>query len=370
MAGAPLHAEGTIQQGLEWLYHAQYEKARESFDAYVRANPDDPAGYFYLTATDWWHLAQEIEYDLPEIKTRLEENAQRTIAVAKKLYDSSSDPRVQAKASLYWGGAEGLWGRWLVIQEEWVSAYFAGKRGHKMLKQAIKLDPELYDAYLGLGIYDYYTDTLSGIQAVLAAMLIGGDKERGLSELQLAIEKGEHARVEAMCFLIEIYTSEENTPEKALTIAEALHKEFPKSPVMHLIKVSVLYTMKAWEKMIPEAERFLKNAESEIPWFTKHYTSPARYGLGVAEFFGKHDLEDAEKQMRKIIAETDAKSRWVSFARLRLGQIYDLKAEREKALVEYRRAMTGPDLWGLHREAALYLDEPFTFSPANDQRTP
>ena len=92
----------------------------------------------------------------------------------------------------------------------------------------MELDPTLYDAYVGLGIYDYFIDTMSGVQAVLAAHLIHGDKARGLRELQLAIDKSQHARVEAMTFLIEIYNAEEHTPAKALPLAQAsAYKEFP-----------------------------------------------------------------------------------------------------------------------------------------------
>lgn len=361
LSAAPLRAEDTLEKGLWWLYHLQYDKARDQFDGYVHAHPDDPAGYFYLTATSWWHLAQNIEYDLPQVQAKLEADSLKTIEVAKELYDSSPDPKGKARACLYWGGAEGLWGRWLVTQKDWVKAYFAGKRGYRLLKKAVTLDPTLYDAYLGLGIYDYYTDTLSGVQAVLAAMLIHGDKERGLQALKTVLEHGEHAKVEAMCFLVEIYTSEEKTPDKALPLVEQLHKKYPQSPAMYLMKISTLFTMKAWDDMLPEAEDFLKKSKDETPWYTQEYVIPARYCIGVAKFFGKHDLEASEAIMKAIISESSPQSRFTRFAHLRLGQIYDVKGEREKAMLEYRAAMAGLDLWGVHTEAGQYLRTPFTF---------
>ena len=354
-------AEDSLDQGLWWLYHLQYDKARTNFDAYIKSHPEDPAGYFYLTAIDWWHLAQDIEYNLPQIQEQLEEDSQHTIAVAEKLYDSSQDPKEKARACLYWGGAEGLWGRWLVTRREWVSAYFAGKRGHKMLKRALDLDPKLSDAYLGLGIYDYYTDTLSGVQAVLAAMLIHGNKVRGLEELQMAIDHGTHSRIEAMCFLVEIYTTEENTPAKALPYAQALHKEFPQSPAMHLIEVSTLYTMKSWEAMLPQAEELLQRSEKEEHWYTHKYVPPARYCIGIAKLWGKHDVDGAMAEMEKILAEGESPSRWVTFARLRRGQIYDLRGDRVKALQDYRAVLARQDFWDAQKEARLYLRTPFKF---------
>jgi len=356
------HTEPSLDKGLWWLYQLQYDKARANFDAYIKAHPDDPAGYFYLTAIDWWHLAQDIEYNLPEIQEQLEGDSQQTIAVSQKLYESSSDPKEKARACLYQGGAEGLWGRWLVTRHEWVSAYFAGKRGHNKLVRALELNPDLYDAYLGLGIYDYYTDTLSGVQAVLAAMLIHGDRKRGLKELQMAIDHSEHARVEAMVFLVEIYTTEENTPEKALPLARTLRKEFPESPAMHLIEVSTLYTMKAWNEMLPPAENFLQKSENEEPWYTRRFIPPARYCIGVAKLWGKHDVDGAEAEMDKILADgVEGPSRWITFARLRRGQIYDLRGDRAKALQDYQAVLARPDFWDAHKEVRQYLQQPFKF---------
>ena len=349
-----------LDQGLWWLYHARYEQADKLFDQYCQDHPKDPAGYFYKTANNWWELAQKLDYDLPDVQKRFEENYQKTIDVAQAMSDTAPNNKVKARALLYWGGAEGLKGRWLVTQNQWVKAYFRGKCGNRLLHEAIEQDPGLYDAYLGLGIYDYFTDTLPGVQGVLAYLFIHGDKARGLKELQWAIEKGEHARVEGMMFLIEIYTSEENTPEKALPLAQTLHEEFPKSSVMHLTYCSVLYQMKKWTKTMETAQLFLDRSEQEIPYYTKDGIRPARYCLGVGALYGRRDLDLAYAYMSQILKTIDS-SRWVSYAYLRRGQIEDLRGDRETALRDYRTVLARPDFWGSHKEAQTYIKEPFTF---------
>src|SRR5437762_3140134 len=122
-----------LEQGLWWLYHLQYEQARTLFDEYAAAHPKDPTGYFYKTATDWWQLAQQFDRKLPEVEARLEADYQDTMRVANALLSASqeNDPKAQARAYLYLGGANGLKGRWLVTQHQWVKAYFLGKNGHK-----------------------------------------------------------------------------------------------------------------------------------------------------------------------------------------------------------------------------------------------
>jgi len=361
MAAEP--PQESLAQGLWWLYHARYNKADSYFDAYCKAHPKDPAGFFYKTANNWWELAQKLEYSLPDVEKRFEENYEKTIAVAEALANSAPDKKTKALAYLYWGGAEGLKGRWLVTQKVWVQAYFRGKSGNHLLRQAVELDPKLYDAYMGLGIYDYFTDTLPGVQGVLAYLFIHGDKERGLKELQWAIDKGEHARVEAMMFLIEIYMAEEKTPEKALPLATTLRKEFPQSPFMYLTQITVLYQMKKWPEMMKEAQTYLELSERETPYFTTEGIKPARYCLGVGALYGRHDLTLADAYMSQLLATVD-ENRWVTYAFLRRGQIHDLRGEREKALEDYQKVLARPDLWGSHQEAQTYTKKPFAF-PAN-----
>jgi tetratricopeptide (TPR) repeat protein len=351
-----------INRGLWWLYHARYDKADELFSQYCQAHPKDAAGYFYKAANNWWELAQKLEFSLPDVEKKFETNYQKTIEVAEAQAESATDDKTKALAYLYWGGAEGLKGRWLVTQKSWVSAYFRGKSGNSYLRRAIELDPQLYDADMGLGIYDYFTDTLPGVQGVLAYLFIHGDKARGLKELQMAIDKSEHARVEAMMFLIEIDMSEENQPEKALPLAEELHKEFPKSPFMHLTEITVLYHMKKWTETMKEAQLFLEESEKETPYYTTEGIRPARYCLGVAALYGRHDPDLAFAYMSQILKTIDA-SRWVSYAYLRRGQIYDLKEERDKALQDYQTVLSRPDIWGSHTEAETYIKNPFKFQP-------
>src|ERR1019366_8283113 len=95
-------AGDALSQGLWWLYHARYAKAEELFDHYCQAQPKDPAGYFYKTANNWWELAQKLDYELPDVEKRFEENYQKTIEVAQAMNDSAPDNKVKARALLYW----------------------------------------------------------------------------------------------------------------------------------------------------------------------------------------------------------------------------------------------------------------------------
>ena len=177
----------------------------------------------------------------------------------------------------------------------------------------------------------------------------------------MAIDKAPHARVEAMTFLIEIYNAEEHTPAKALPLARSLHKEFPESPAMHLMVMSTLYVMKDWEEMLPEAREILERSEKQTPWYTPQTINAARYCVGVGLLFGKHDLKGAADQFGMILSGKIDENRWVTFALLRQGQLYDLEGERDKAMSNYRQVLSRLDTWDTHKEATQYLKDPFKF---------
>ena len=353
-----------LGQGLWWLYHLRYEKAIGLYDQHIAAHPEDPAGYFYKAAADWWHLAQELEYDHPDLQTRFYGSVDLAVEKAKEQLeklDEKTQAHQAALAYLYWGGAEGLRGRWLVAQKHWAKAYFSGREGDSRLKDALALDPTLYDADMGLGIYDYFSDTLSGFMGFLANVFVRGDRKRGISELELAIEKGDHARIESQIFLSEIYLFEENTPEKALPMVEGLYKKFPDSPLMHLLLITALYQTKQWDRMETEARDYLAKSEKETPWYTKSGVAPALYCLGMSDLWNHQRPDDAFVKMTQIIenAPADDPNRWISFAHLRRGQIDDLRHDRAKAEAEYRLVLNRKDIWGSHHEAEKYLKKPF-----------
>jgi hypothetical protein len=347
-----------ISQGLWWLYQLDYERAHSLFAAHAKTYPDDPAGYFYEAATDWWQLAQEFDYKLPAIEARFETDYREAVAHGRQALKEADDNHQRALACLYWGGAEGLKGRWLVTQKDWVKAYFLGRRGNSLLHRALRYDPKMYDAYMGIGIYDYFTDTLSGVVKAFSALLIHGDRVRGIKELKKAIQHGQRARVESMIFLVEIYTSEENTASEALPLTHQLREEFPQSPAMHLAEIMVYYAMKQWDDVAREAQPFLEKSEKEEPYYKKTGIRPATYCLGMAAFVGRHDLKAAEGYFDQILTNIDT-SRWVTFAYLRRAEIEDLRGQRTQALANYETVLNRQDFWGSHDEARRYKDKPF-----------
>ena len=64
----------------------------------------------------------------------------------------------------------------------------------------------MYDAYAGLGLYNYLADTLSGLAKVLRFVMgiPGGDKREGVRQLRIAMEQGVLTRAGARFYLANV----------------------------------------------------------------------------------------------------------------------------------------------------------------------
>ena len=81
----------------------------------------------------------------------------------------------------YLGAAAGNLGRFYGMEDRWLKAYWHGRRGKNALLSLVEIDPDYNDAYLGLGIYHYYSAVLPKIVRTLSYVMgIRGDKNLGL----------------------------------------------------------------------------------------------------------------------------------------------------------------------------------------------
>ena len=66
------------------------------------------------------------------------------------------------------------------MEDRWLKAHWHGRRGKNALLSLVEIDPDYNDAYLGLGIYHYYSAVLPKIVRTLSYVMgIRGDKESG-----------------------------------------------------------------------------------------------------------------------------------------------------------------------------------------------
>src|SRR5260370_14644893 len=115
------------------------------------------------------------------------------VAKAETLAEAALAKHESAEMHLYAGMAGGLAARMYGLRAENRAGARVGVRAREHFLRALALDPSLADADTGLGLYNYYVDTLSAIARVLRFFMgiPGGSKEYGIRQYQQAFDHGQ-----------------------------------------------------------------------------------------------------------------------------------------------------------------------------------
>lgn len=184
-----------IKKGLESCYNFQWTSAENIFLTLQKKYPDDPAGYHYQSEIYlWYYLGTKKNEDLKSFTSYSDLAIQKCEAELDK---KSDNPEV-----LYLLGMNYTLRAIAFTQaESYLDAALAAKKSESNLSGCLELNNNKYDAYLGLGLYNFAVAQIpKAFSWVLSIAGFSGDEETGFRYLKLASEKGNIARVEAKYF--------------------------------------------------------------------------------------------------------------------------------------------------------------------------
>ena len=229
--------------GLHLLYSGSPDAAIPLFRKLQAANPNDPLGYLLEGEAMWWKIyctALETCYGFIGAWRRPKQSgdaayfalADKTIALADARLKEKETPELH----FYAGISYALKARLNALRDEKLAIARAGVRGREHVLRAITLDPDFADAYMGIGLYNYYVDTLSTIARVLRFFMgiPGGSKAEGIRQLERAIAAGGMSAVEARFYLAVNLRDHDRQYERAAQLLEPLVKEYPENPLFRL----------------------------------------------------------------------------------------------------------------------------------------
>jgi tetratricopeptide (TPR) repeat protein len=239
------------RRGLDLMMDGDLDGAIRVFRDIQARDPQSPLGYLLEADATWWRIyyatANLVDPDvfaatnLPT--TPHDPHFKDLINTAI----SNSETRIRAQQDvarnfLYQGMAYALRARLEGLRDRDLPTARAGKKMRTLLLRALALDPNLTDAYLGVGIYNYFVDTLSAIVKILSWFigLPGGSRAQGLQQLQLAAEKGELTRGEAKFYLAKNYSRQnERQYARSLELFRELAREYPHNPLWTMVMGSL-----------------------------------------------------------------------------------------------------------------------------------
>jgi tetratricopeptide (TPR) repeat protein len=235
------------RHGLDLIMDGNLDRAIEIFRDIQKKDPQSPLGYLLEADAVWWRIYYATaNLTDPDVFAATDLPSTPYDAHFKDLVNatiSKSEARIRAQQDvarnyLYQGMAYALRARLEGLRDRDLPTARAGKKMRSLLLKSLELDPNLTDAYLGVGIYNYFVDTLSAIVKILSFFigLPGGNRVRGLQQLQMAAEKGDLARAEAKFYLAKDYSRpNERQYARALELFQQLANEYPHNPLWPML---------------------------------------------------------------------------------------------------------------------------------------
>lgn len=231
-------------RGLELVYSGDPDGAIELFRQLQHQRSGHPLGYLLEADARWWKIyceTCEIKYATIDAwrRARLPEDEAYLALAAKavQLAEVQLKQSDSAEMRLYAGMGWLLRARLLGLRDDRRGTARAGVRTREHLLRAVQLDPDIADAYTGLGLYNYYVDTLSGLAKMLRFFMgiPGGNKKEGVRQLELAMNKGELTAVEARFYLAKNLRNYDQKYQRSVELFAPLVERYPRNPLFRLL---------------------------------------------------------------------------------------------------------------------------------------
>jgi tetratricopeptide (TPR) repeat protein len=358
-------------------YNIDYATARVKYEELRKRVPHHPAGDLYLATIIWLEhlnknrrLQSSLYRDESSFYAGADKAKEETEgdavdpAVDRAFRDLMAQAKTKALAlvarnkndadALYYLGS--VYGVMAGYEASTARKFFAalrnGSRSVDAHQKVLKLNPNYYDAYLTVGMYDYIVGSLPLAYKAIAA-LAGhrGNKERGITRLQTVIEKDAATADDARVLLLAVYQNEKR-PQDALKILEYLSTKYPRSYLVRLEKAYTLVTLKRTEDAYKAFEDLLQEGAAAPVGDLIHYQFAEALALNK-------EYKRAAEHFLAVPKSSGADPNLATLGLLRAAQVYDLAGLRTEAIAQYKAVLSRPNVYDTREQAQRGLKEPY-----------
>jgi tetratricopeptide (TPR) repeat protein len=323
-----------VEKGVRLLYDGYYNEASKEFDRLRELLPQSPTGELGRVLRDAVRLREDPK------NRRARQTLQEGIAAVEKkalalLEEDPNDPRglfyvgtvhffqaqVHRRRLAYWSAVKEL------------------RAARDLLEQVVNKRSDAWEAYVGLGGYNYFMDALPAYGKILRWLLFlpRGNRERGLEQLQMARNHSLLLGPVAQNILLVAYSTHEKTPGRAEGLALSLRREFPNNPWFHLNPGYLYLAIKGRSiEGVAIFEQVLERARFGHPNYTNEIMDRARLGLMFA-YQRLGNGNSLRKVAEKLLENPPVRPKYVlPLTRLMLGE----QLARDEQYKEARRLLT------------------------------
>ena len=253
----PLHVP-ELEAGFHLLYESKPKEARNQFETWQKLHPEDPLGsaseaasYLFEECYRQGVLTSEFFLDDKRFLGKIPLKPDPELRAAFFAADQQAQDLAQLKLKTNPEDPNALFAMTLSLGMQANYASLIDKRQLDSLKKIREADmyakkllavaPDAADAYLGLGMANYFIGSLPGAKKFFLSLAgIHGDKKAGIQQLEVAADHGHYLRPFAKILLALAALREKKTDVARVQLQE-LVVEFPENPlfVSELAKLKV-----------------------------------------------------------------------------------------------------------------------------------
>jgi len=252
------------RRGVDQVLNLELQQARQTFKTLKARYPAYPFALFLEASVDW----AEAEVSTGARRDRMRQQAIDSMVTAANRVDQYLDNGGTADEEqwhLTRGMANFFAARMYADSGHSLKAYRLGRAGRDELRELIAKNPDLDDAYLVLGMYEYIAGSIPrGLRWLAALFDLKGDRDLGVRYLERASAKAPVMAPEAArMLLVAAGILPETTRACAyLPMARYVRKTYPGNPhysvALQLLLVNCGYPTEALAELAVAEKQFLE----------------------------------------------------------------------------------------------------------------
>ncbi len=210
----------TVREGINLTLNERFDEAKKLYQGLIVRDTTDCAAYLFLAGA--WH-AEMFDREDYSNQPQFDSLIEKAISLADRAIKENRNP---AWAHLAKGNAYAYIATLETRTGSWWGALRKGLAAKGEYLEVLKLEPRLYDTYLGLGSYHYWKSAKT--EFINWIPLVPDRRDEGIAELQIAVDSSLFCNDVAANSLVWIYLHS-GRAGKAYDIAAGLHSKFPDS---------------------------------------------------------------------------------------------------------------------------------------------
>jgi hypothetical protein len=322
--------EKQLLQGLDATFKFDFEKSEKIFNSLIEKYPDAPAVYHFKSIPYLWkYLDNKNDSDYVSYFNL----SDSTIKKADDLLKSDS-----VDTFLYYilGSSYSYRAMAFTRQESYMDAVLATKKSFYYLNNTILNDSTYYDAYMGLGLFNFMiAQTPPALKWAMRMTGIEGERDKGIEYLKIAADKGKFSKVEALFYLSQIFAEFYGEYEKAEELLTTLNKKYRKNLLFK-------YSLASFYLKISRLEKSENLLNGIISSSDTNFIQLIRYSnLSIGDIYFYRNNFDKASSYYQIFLSDSSEDYYSGIAALRLGLCYSFSGDSLNAVKYFKVADEG-----------------------------